>query len=246
METVPLLHQAACQLHIKGKTITRSIANNLHRAYTYESSTTHLTNRLNLHSTYRASIAWTEFARAFKSFPVGSQRILRRWIYGFLPTQLRLQRAGTGASPECPICKQHPKTDEHFLTCGGAPTWKEYFLEPLDKLLHKQNAGHWIAAGLRTNIVLFLNRQPPQSPTPWIQPAIESQTELGWKSVFSGIFSTSWAHFQNLCNPLGNGSTLVDKPQQLTPPPHKSTRNQTPTTYANLCTLSPTRQGTPP
>ena len=53
METVPLIHQAACQLHIQGKTITRSLANNLHRAYTYESSITHLTNRLTLHSTYR-------------------------------------------------------------------------------------------------------------------------------------------------------------------------------------------------
>ena len=49
METVPLLHQAACQLHIKGKTITRSIANNLHQAYISQ-PTAHPSRGLNLHA----------------------------------------------------------------------------------------------------------------------------------------------------------------------------------------------------
>ena len=116
-----------------------------------------------------------------------------------------------GASSTCPICQQHPETDKHFLTCGGAQGWKEYLLDPIDKLFHKQKAGHWIASGIRTNMILFLNQTSPHHVHPWIQPAIDSQTELGWQSVFYGIFSNLWAPLQNKCHSPANGSTLISK-----------------------------------
>ena len=141
MEQVPLINCAACQVNINGQTITHSLAKELHQAYTLETSTIHLTHRINLHSNYRTTIAWNEFAQALKSFTTNHQRILRRWIYGFLPMQQRLHRNGTSSSPMCPNCQQHVETDEHFLTCGGASSWQEYLLNPLDALFHKAHAG---------------------------------------------------------------------------------------------------------
>ena len=211
MEKVPLLNPAQCQLQIKGKTITRSIARHLQQAFSIEASTKHLMNRLGLHSNYRYNIAWPEFSRAFRSFPSTQQRILGRWIYGFLPTQRRLHRAGVCPSPLCPTCRQHTETDVHFLTCGGAISWKEYLLDPLDKLFTQQKAGQWIESGLRNNIKNFMNQQAPSTTHPWIQPAVDSQTELGWQSLFSGILSNSWVSYQNQCHPSKNGSSLICK-----------------------------------
>ena len=40
---------------------------------------------------------------------------------------------------------------------------------------------------------------------------VDSQTELGWQSLFSGILSNSWAAYQNRCHPSKNGSSLICK-----------------------------------
>ena len=60
-------------------------------------------------------------------------------------------------------------------------------------------------------MILFLNQTSPHHVHPWIQPAIDSQTELGWQSVFYGIFSNLWAPLQNQCHSPANGSTLISK-----------------------------------
>ena len=112
---VPRPSPARCQLHIGNHTITRSIATTLHFAYSKTTSLSHIATCLQIPPNMAYTIAWKEFAQAFKSFSPGHQRILRRWIYGFLPTQQRLFRNGTSNSELCPICRQVTETDQHFL-----------------------------------------------------------------------------------------------------------------------------------
>ena len=210
MTKVPLIDPAGCQLHINLRTVTHSIARRLHYAFTYDQSIRHISHRLHLHTTLANNIAWKAFARAFCSFSVNQQRILRRWIYGFLPTQRRLYRMGSCTSPLCPICQQTVETDHHFLTCGGSSSWNDDLLKPLEQLLHKSHTGQWIELAIRKNLTRFLNHQPPHTIHPWIQPAIDSQSALGWNAVFYGICSTKWIDFHNRSNTRATtGLTLI-------------------------------------
>ena len=212
MKKAPLFHPAGCQLQLNHSTITHSIPQRLHHAFTYTQSIRQITHRLLLHPNIKDNIAWTAFARAFKAFPVGSQRILRRWIYGFLPTQRRLHRMGAGNSPLCPRCQQQVETDHHFLICGGPTSWTTDLLSPMELLFHKHHTAKWLESAVRGNIHRFLNSQPPITVHPQNQPAMNSQTTIGWGSIFYGIFSNSWiiSHDRH-SQQTSRGLTIVSK-----------------------------------
>jgi len=154
-------------------------------------------------------IAWEEFAKAFASFSTGSQRILRRWIYGFLPTQRRLYRHNTSTNDLCPVCTTSEETDTHFLLCQGAGSWEDYLFQPLATMLHKHPATHWVDNAILTNLRRFLNQKPPRVPHPWIQSPMDAQSVLGWENCFRGLFSTTWISKQN--QSASHGSRLVTK-----------------------------------
>ena len=212
----PLITPARCQLHIHNTTITASIPHQLRQAYTHQTTTTHLLRRLHIPFQLSPSIAWDEFARAFASFSAAHQRILRRWIYGFLPTQKRLHRYGTCPSPLCPHCKQQTETNVHFLNCGGSNTWNDDLFEPLELLFHKLKATHWVQQTLTTNLRHYLDRGTPVSFNRWIQPAVDTQTQLGWHLPFYGQLSTKWIDYQNSSCPTNkNGSKLITNINKL-------------------------------
>ena len=206
---VPLISHARCQLNIKGKTITSKIPQRLWDAYTESQSLQHLQHRLQLRPLEIHMIAWDEFAKAFSSFSSGSQRIIRRWLYGFLPTQRRLHRTNTSTNSLCPICNHSEETDLHFLLCQGAESWEESLFQPLSTILRKHPATHWVDNALLINLRRFLNQQHPRSPSEWIQPAVNSQSILGWELSFRGLFSKSWIHKQNQA--AHHGSRLLVK-----------------------------------
>ena len=207
---VPLITPSACQINIRGKTITRSIPRHLTAAFTHSTSITHIRHRLNIASPHISSIAWKEFARALSSLPLGQQRIIRRWIYGFLPTQLRLHRYKSATSPTCPLCQSHPETDNHFLTCGGADSWQDTLFLPLEKICRKHHATHWVEHTITTNLIHTLQRTTPRTQNPWIQPAFDTQQQLGWSNALYGIFGKAWIRKQNESRPHNpNGSTFI-------------------------------------
>ena len=206
----PLITPARCQLHIHSTTITASLPNHIRQAYTHQTTITHLLRRLHTPLQLSHSIAWDEFTRAFTSFSAAHQRILRRWIYGFLPTQKRLHRYGACPSPLCPQCKHQIETDVHFLNCGGSNTWNEDLFEPLELLFHKLRATHWIQQTLTTNLRHYLDCGTPVSPNQWIQPAVDTQTQIGWHLPFYGLLSKKWIEYQNRsCPNHKNGSKLI-------------------------------------
>ena len=198
---VPLLHPARCQVHVGRRTVTRSLTTSLRHAHSRSTSITHIMHRIGLHSTAYNTIAWNEFTRAINSFPPSHQRILRRWIYGFLPTQRRLHRNGLSTSPRCPVCQTHIETDHHFLTCGTAASWADSLLIPMQKLFHKYNTGHWVANALYNNITRYLNKETPDPTNAWIAPAVQAQSDIGWQTIFYGMISTKWLDYQNRCQP---------------------------------------------
>ena len=198
---VPIITIAGCQLHTRQGTITRSFTRTLHNAYTYQQTRRHICNRLGIHSTLFPHIAWTEFGRAFRSLSSGTKRIIRRWIFGYLPTQQRLARHQQCASPLCPICKQTPETDEHFLICGGRDSWTISLFDPLERLFHKHNVPHAM-----TKVLLSLLQQYIRG-----LPIVNTlQPEVRFFSVFSGIFPIAWidTYNQSTNSTLGS-STLV-------------------------------------
>ena len=206
----PLITLARCQLHIRGQTITRSIPRSLQESFTRSTSISHIRQRFRLHHTCIQSIAWTEFQRAFSSFSTGQKRILRRWLYGFLPTQLRLHRYNCHISPKCPMCNSHDETDLHFLECRGTAGWEQYLFDPLERTCRKYHATHWVEHSLRRNIKQLINKHAPTCINPWIQPAFENQQLIGWQNIFYGLLSTTWITRQNHgCQHGPNGSKLI-------------------------------------
>ena len=197
---VPLVAPAGCQLQINKGTITRSYTRMLHNAFTYKQTSRHICNRLGIFHTTMNSIAWDEFDRAFKSFGPGNQRILRRWMFGYLPTQRRLARYKLTSSPLCPICNQHNETDEHFLTCGGSASWQTHLFSPFEHLSHIQNLPTTLQLHVTAHLTNYLDHhQPSDSP----------QSDLGWFAAFTGLFSITWIELFNQYVP--NGSALLAK-----------------------------------
>ena len=182
---VPLITIARCQLNLHYGTITRSYKTALHNAFTHQHTCKHICHRLQITQSTMDTIAWTEFSRAFRSLSTGSQRIIRRWIFGFLPTHQRLARYKLRPSPACPICQQHDETDIHFLVCGGSQSWNESLFSPIEQLCWKYTLHHSQERTLISSLRSFLNG---------LSPSTSIQTQLGWFATFYGIFSRAWVH----------------------------------------------------
>lgn len=215
-ERVPLLPTTGCQLHIHNKTITRVPALRLRQSYNLHQTSLHIRRRFKLTPASYQDIAWPEFARAFRSLSTASQRIFRRWMYGFIPTQRRLHRQGTCPSPMCPVCKTHVETDEHFISCGGTTPWETSFFQPMALLHRKHDVTHWVETGLVRNFKRYIQNQSPVQMDPWINEAIHSQTEIGWDGCFSGLYSKQWIDKHNQATKSQTGSAFLSKQIQLT------------------------------
>ena len=198
---VPLISLAGCQLQTKAGTITRAYTRTLHEAFTYQQTTKHICHRLGIHQTRMHSIAWSPFNQAFQSLPLGSQRIIRRWMFGYLPTQRRLTRYKQSSSPLCPICHLHDETDEHFLTCGGSSSWKSTLFTPLEQLSHKHQLPSVLESYIRQQFQLVLD-----NPRHLMQP----QADLPGLAIFSGIFHLEWITFLKVHLP-SRGPSLLTK-----------------------------------
>ena len=199
---VPLITLAGCQLQLKQGTITRSYTRLLQQAFMDSSTRQHICNRLNINRQTMDTIAWKEFARAFSSLSQGSQRIIRRWIFRYLPTQRRLARYKQSKSSLCPMCNTTEETDLHFLTCGGSNAWQTILLSPLEHLLHKHQANNHFASLLLANTKSFLaDRAVTQ----------QLQSDIGWQACFMGLFDQRWIELHNQTSKLQNGSTLITK-----------------------------------
>ena len=207
---IPLITLSACQIHTRGATISNSISRHLTNAFNHSTSIKHISNRLRIDHTTQNQIAWKEFARALSSLTTGHQRIIRRWIYGFLPTQKRLHRYKACTSPTCPMCESQVETDHHFLLCGGVTSWSDNLFSPLERTCRKHDATHWVENTITTNLIKHIENRAPIAHNQWIQAAFESQTQIGWNNTMYGIFSTAWITHQNDSRPHHpNGSTLL-------------------------------------
>ena len=197
---VPLITPAKCQLHTKQGTITRSYRRTLHNLFTEQHTRRHICQRLDITTTTMSSIAWTEFHRAFRYLPTGIQRIIRRWMYGYLPTQRRLARYKISPSDLCPICNRCVETDLHFLTCGGSPSWNESLFNRLEHLCHKHNVHTSFHHKLVSDLRQYLDSNTPPA---------SLQSDIGWYATFSGLFAQHWIQWANTLHHTSNGSFLI-------------------------------------
>ena len=199
---VPLITIAGCHLRTKEGTITRSYTKHLHQAFTHQSTCKHICHRLKIDLRTMNQIAWQEFAIAFKSLPLGTRRIVRRWMFGYLPTQRRLVRYRQAHSPLCPLCNNFDETDIHFLTCGGSASWNDILLSPLELLCHKQQACNALTNQLISNTKRFLDNQPTD---------LAIQSSIGWSAIFTGLFDQQWITLQQTNSPSQTSSQLITK-----------------------------------
>ena len=180
---VPLITPARCQLHTSAGTITRSYLPVLHRAYTEQTTRQHISKRFNLERTQVDTIEWRTFGKAFRKLKPGHQRIIRRWMYGYLPTQRRLHRYNPHISNLCPLCRTQIETDHHFLICGGSDTWEDTLFVPIETLCRKYKQRIFCSHFL-DNTRSFIRGLPTN-------PALK-QSSLGWTTIFYGLLHTEW------------------------------------------------------
>ena len=198
----PLISLARCQLRMACGTITRSYTKILHEAYMEHTTRQHLCHRLKLDNNTLDSIAWTEFNRAFQSSSHGHKRTIRKWLFGYLPTQRRLHRYKLSPSDLCPICQLHPETDTHFLTCGGSVSWQIQLFDPLEQFFHKSQIPQTFGTALVQQMHRYLNRQPP---------GLTVQSTIGTKAMFNGLFHQDWIALYNRQSTYPLGHVIISK-----------------------------------
>ena len=164
-------------------TITRSYTRVLHNAFTHTTTSKHLCHRLNIGKSTLKSIAWDEFSRAFRSLSPSHKSTVRKWIFGYLPTQRRLAKYNNCQSATCPQCQQQDETDLHFLICGGSESWQDCLIQPIQRICHQHKPHPVFESLLVTQVQRFLNGEPNET-TP--------QSELGWQAAFAGFLSQDW------------------------------------------------------
>ena len=204
---VPLLDPARCQVNIYGKTITRSVPSQLRSAFYDQQTKNHILRRLGV--SVHQDVHWQCFSSAFNNLSHSQQRTIRKWIFGFLPTQRRLHRYSECPSPLCPKCKTTTETDYHFLTCGGAGSWTETLFQPLEALARRHNLTPWVHHTISINLKNFLNQMNPHCPTAWILTAYNQQSTIGWEACFYGITSTEWAKSHDRAQPTCHSGNRI-------------------------------------
>ena len=199
-DRVPLITPAKCQLHMTQGTITRSYRRTLHNLFTESNTRRHICHRLDITQATMDSIAWTEFHRAFRSLTNGTQRIIRRWMYGYLPTQHRLARYKISPTDHCPVCNRCEETDLHFLTCGGSTSWNDSLFSRLEHLCYKHKVHSAFEQHITSHLRQYLNSGTPP---------VSVQTDIGWHAAFSGLFAHQWIQWANTLQHPSNRSFLI-------------------------------------
>ena len=89
----------------------------------------------------------------------------------------------------CPQCKLNPKTNEHFLQCGGPISWSDDLFGPLEQLFSKHHVHHSFKSDLTKNMIHYLMTTIHYKEHPSPQPSVASQHNLGWFACFCGMIS---------------------------------------------------------
>ena len=134
-ERVPLDPAVMIQLHVDGKTITRSLKHTVRE----------MINTITLRDYYCRRFGWTkkhfdliDWEHIFT--PVYNRHAKKRlnWINKFttknLPTGERMQRRGSYKVEQCCSCKQTLETDDHLFQCPVRPQFHRKIYGALKKI----------------------------------------------------------------------------------------------------------------
>jgi hypothetical protein len=130
------------------------------------------------------------------------QRVhLTKLIHDILPTNDNVSRWKKHRSAKCPSCP-HPEEDrDHVLRCPhpARRAWRQTFLVTLRKKCDKLQTRPHLQDILITALDAWFADEPPNFTRfpPLYTALIYQQTQIGWRQLFNGRFSTEWSRLQD-------------------------------------------------
>lgn len=189
-------------LYINDMIITRSHKTSMRSASTSPNLREYFLKQF-LWRPYTPDLIWWEIhGSSLESFPKNDRRRLRKFIFGWLPTNERLFSYKQTPDARCPTCNYICETHEHLLKCSHKyrQTIKDKWYTTSTLELFLQNERYTppiVKQILYDRIVAETSSIKPKAiPTlsQHIRNAYHEQATIGWKHLLQGCFALSWGN----------------------------------------------------
>ena len=194
-------------LYIQGEPVTTKMVQEIQRAGTTPALRNYYRNKHGWTDSTMATIDWQGLTRALKKFTHSKQRMLHKYIHGWLPTNDHMHRR-YGTSKTCTQCGQIEGA-LHIIMCTTRRQQKDNFLEKLKIKMEQMQTD----TGLQHLLLQMLNGQVNQPDKREIQEEIwpmqlrSEQTNIGVEKLWQGFFTQTWGTYRK---------TNTEPPKQVT------------------------------
>ncbi len=206
---------------IQGKVVIRHLQHMLRDTSQSPAYLTYLQEKFTWPSCPSTTIQWQIIQLTITQFKLSERRTITKFIHKWLPLQDCYHVKSTSVGQLCPSCQGTMETAQHFLACPHTERqkiWKE-----LHNAIHKHAIHHNTDTSLH-NLLAYGLYQGCQSTAPFaINQSARSfpqiyheQTQLGWKQLYYGQYSTKWSASCSNTHPNINSTHYYAKCLTLT------------------------------
>jgi len=215
----PLLENSYPHLRIRHKVVHRLLQHSLRDAATKQEYFTYLSEKFQWEADQIDDIHWPSIDKATQRLTKPERRIISKFQHEWLPLETRYHVQSTSTLQQCPSCRQHAKTVDHFLRCHHPERqqlWEE-LVSQIQRLTIQCN----LQTSVREHLIQGIrsvtsDTAPPPTNAPAAPTYCTRQQQLGWKQMLYGRYSQQWITVIHQHDPPINGQKLITKIIYLT------------------------------
>jgi Zn-finger nucleic acid-binding protein len=187
------------RVSINNNKITSAMGRQLREFTNMTQALQYWNNKHRFGSRSASDVDWTAFGAAMQALPPTRRRWVSKTVSGFCATGRMMFRRKEWESDQCPRCKQANETTEHVWQCrqDTDKLWTKAMEDLRQWFQHHQtnpefakaiieHLNDWRNNVTRSDIVGLA----------WAKPALEAQTNMGWKNFFEGFLAVEWQQVQ--------------------------------------------------
>ena len=136
------------------------------------------------------TINWDALGGGQDKFTIGKQRMLHKYIHGWLPTGDHMKHRYKIHSP-CPHC-QEPETSQHLTSCLSQLDYQKKFYLDLARKLRDWNTEPGLARLFLQMLQGETQEYHSTESGEWIQQLLEEQHMIGRINIWKGFITQTW------------------------------------------------------
>lgn len=179
-------------LYINGNRVTTKMVKELQRAATTPEIRLYYIKKHGWTDSDMDRMDWEAQYKASMHFSTNTQRMLHKYIHGWLPTGNHMHRRYNSEN-RCPMCTK-PENGDHMILCTGQAEEKNIFKKQMNQMLKKYNTEPGLQGAIMR--IMFSPEEVYTYDEMHIERVVQEQTRIGRQNLWKGFLTQTWRDVQ--------------------------------------------------